>query len=174
MASHLRRLGLMGRLVGVEAAKPPLAQFRPPWSRPEVEFVDNCTRCGACLDSCPTGVLNEGEDGYPVVDFASAACSLCGTCASICPVDCFDTEAGAVPWALKASIDGRCIQTRGEACRVCEEQCEQRAIVAGERHAEHLPPAIDRKACTGCGGCTLACPMHAISIADPDSARLKS
>lgn len=171
MASRLPNFGNLGR-AGRDALKPSVN--RPPWSRAEAEFIDNCTRCGACVESCSTGVLAEDGDGIPFVDFSKAPCTLCGTCASICPVDCFDTETGTVPWAVKASIDARCIQTGGEACRVCEETCEQRAIVAGGRHAEHLPPMINRNACTGCGGCSLACPMHAITMDKSEPPHLKT
>jgi ferredoxin len=47
-----------------------------------------CTNCGACIDSCPSRLIDYNSDG--VVVFLGD-CSGCGECLVICPV-------GAIRW----------------------------------------------------------------------------
>jgi len=166
MATALSRRSLFGRLRG----GPP--QQRPPWARSEEEFTDTCTRCGVCLESCPTGILVVGHAGYPIVDFSIGSCTFCGSCTASCPVDCFDTSK-AEPWPIKAHINTSCIETRGVTCRVCEDACEQQAIRFRPRLGGGAIGSVTETSCTGCGGCVLVCPVNAISVgqANPDGAR---
>jgi ferredoxin len=47
-----------------------------------------CTRCGACLEECPTGSIIEGKEQYFIdVD----TCADHGNCANVCPVDAIST-----------------------------------------------------------------------------------
>ncbi|MBD3244728.1 MAG: 4Fe-4S dicluster domain-containing protein [Candidatus Moranbacteria bacterium] len=46
--------------------------------------LDTCTRCMACITSCPTHCLEE-VDGDPV-QTRPKDCIKCGTCEAICPV----------------------------------------------------------------------------------------
>ncbi|MGE4129812.1 MAG: 4Fe-4S dicluster domain-containing protein [Hyphomicrobiaceae bacterium] len=94
MTSLLTRRDLFGRS---KAGKP---EQRPPWSRPEAEFLEACARCGACIEACPTGVLVEGSSQYPAIRFGTAACTLCAACAQACPTTCFDAELDP-PWPVK-------------------------------------------------------------------------
>ena len=43
---------------------------------------DACLKCGACADSCPLGIITEGEDKYEI---DADSCIECGTCADACP-----------------------------------------------------------------------------------------
>lgn len=43
---------------------------------------EECLACGACLDSCPVGAINEGD----IYSIDPEACSDCGACADTCPV----------------------------------------------------------------------------------------
>jgi len=45
---------------------------------------DACTKCGACVDSCPVEAISEGEAMY-VIDADS--CIDCGQCEGECPVE---------------------------------------------------------------------------------------
>lgn len=137
-------------------------QFRPPWSRSEMDFQDACTLCGECLSACPTGVLTKGHAGYPIVDFSKAACTFCGRCADACKELCFfarDTE----PWGLTAVISGHCVETKGVVCRACEESCQTNAI-SFKPKLGGATPVIDIGNCTGCGACVRPCPVKAISM----------
>lgn len=41
---------------------------------------DECTACGTCLDTCPTGAIVEGEK-YKITD----ECTECLACIDTCP-----------------------------------------------------------------------------------------
>ena len=43
-----------------------------------------CKKCGICVAFCPHGILEMGEDGYPVVK-DSKKCKECGLCEIRCP-----------------------------------------------------------------------------------------
>jgi NAD-dependent dihydropyrimidine dehydrogenase PreA subunit len=46
-----------------------------------VVISDECTACGACSDTCPTGAIEQGETKYKVTD----ACTECLACVEACP-----------------------------------------------------------------------------------------
>ena len=51
-----------------------------------IEFdYDKCTRCMACVSSCPTKCIEE-VNGDPV-QTKPKDCINCGTCESVCPVE---------------------------------------------------------------------------------------
>ena len=43
---------------------------------------EDCIKCGICMDTCPLGIIAEGEDRY-VID--ADQCVECGACAAACP-----------------------------------------------------------------------------------------
>ena len=46
-------------------------------------ITDACLKCGTCADSCPLGIITEGDEKF-VID--PEQCVECGTCADACPV----------------------------------------------------------------------------------------
>ncbi len=62
--------------------------LRPPGARPEQEFLALCTRCGKCLEVCPTIIalvpLSESliAAGTPKIVFN---CPRCMRCNYVCP-----------------------------------------------------------------------------------------
>jgi NAD-dependent dihydropyrimidine dehydrogenase PreA subunit len=46
-----------------------------------VKITDDCTTCGVCMDTCPTGAIAEGDTKYSITD----ACTECLACIDACP-----------------------------------------------------------------------------------------
>jgi len=142
--------------------KPGPAPFRPPWSVPEARFVNTCTACDDCLKACPTGLLQRGEGGLPVADFAAAACTFCGDCARACTTGAIGRDTTAAPWAFGIAIAEGCLAAQNVECRVCGEACDVSAIRFRPRIGGVPLPAVDNTACNGCGACLAPCPVSAV------------
>lgn len=157
MRSPSRRALLFGR---VPAAPLPPA-FRPPWGKPEPEFLAACTRCDACVHACPEQVLVRDADGLPRFDAHAGECTFCGDCVAACGSGAFD-PARDPPWTLVADVVGTCLSAQGVVCASCRDACPASAI--------HVPPGargsatVDPEACTGCGACVALCPVQAIAL----------
>ena len=135
---------------------------RLPWIAID-RFVEDCTRCGACLTACPESIIVSSGGGFPGIDFSRGECTFCGACADACPESLFDRTC-AEPWKLRANISGDCLAMRRILCRSCEDACPQDAI-AFEAAPGRLPsPEINTAECTGCGACVSSCPENAISV----------
>ncbi|UCV18824.1 ferredoxin-type protein NapF [Ferribacterium limneticum] len=143
----------------------PRAEMRPPWARPEGEFIDRCTRCNDCLKACPTKILVAGDGGYPTVDFSIGECTFCGDCVTSCqPKALLRQDAEQAAWPYKAAIGEDCLPRQGVECRVCGDFCDARAIRFAPRLGGSPLPEIDPEKCTGCGACVAPCPVTAISV----------
>ncbi|MCK4491920.1 MAG: 4Fe-4S binding protein [Candidatus Altiarchaeales archaeon] len=46
--------------------------------------LDNCTGCGACVDSCPVGIYGL-ENGKAKVTGEVSECVMCRVCENSCP-----------------------------------------------------------------------------------------
>jgi uncharacterized pyridoxamine 5'-phosphate oxidase family protein/NAD-dependent dihydropyrimidine dehydrogenase PreA subunit len=53
-------------------------------------ITDKCTACDICLESCPVGVISEGE----VYRIDGTRCLECGRCAEACPEDAIEAAQG--------------------------------------------------------------------------------
>jgi ferredoxin-type protein NapF len=150
-------------------------QWRPPWSIEEEGFTDRCTQCGECIEVCPTRLIARGHAGYPIVDFSNADCTFCGACRDVCEESCFDPAADP-PWTLKAFVKTACVETKGIACRMCQDRCEASAIRFRPMVGGRTLPDIIPDECTGCGACVATCPVSAIAISHhmPDTAEIVS
>lgn len=71
-----------------------------------------------------------------------------------------------------AAIGDFCLALRGIVCRVCEEQCEARAIRVRLAVGGGTAPAVAAALCTGCGACVAPCPAHAIALRPAGDRRL--
>ncbi len=60
------------------------------WIRPRVDAA-RCTRCGTCVESCPTGVMEFEEIGIRI-DYDK--CIKCLCCDELCPSDAVEQERG--------------------------------------------------------------------------------
>ena len=141
------------------------APLRPPWALTETLFTERCTRCGDCLDACPTGILHKGRGGFPQVDFSRGECLFCNDCTDACTPAALHKSQDRAPWALKVSLDTEtCIAFQGVECRACADPCESRAIRMRPHVGGVALPEIDFSTCTGCGACYAPCPVQALRI----------
>ena len=141
-----------------------LAPPRPPWLD-EARLADGCTRCGACANACPDGLITAGDAGFPIIDFANGGCSLCGACADACPHHLFARD--RVPFARRAAVGAGCLATAGVFCMSCADSCDSRAIRFPPRLGRPPQPMIDADCCNGCGACVSVCPAGAITMELP-------
>jgi len=139
---------------------------RPPWSKTDQEFTDNCTRCDKCITACETQIIKRGEGGFPEIDFNLGECTFCQLCVDVCPEPVFDL-AQSLPWSIRASIKDSCLTYEGVWCQSCKDACDPRAIRFVMAVGQVPKPLIDTDACTGCGACVSPCPSNAIQIGKP-------
>lgn len=157
--------------------------IRPPFAIAEIEFLLACTRCDACIQACPHGVIFRLPSSFgidvtatPALDLTHKGCRLCADwpCVSACEPAALrlpETEEGQVseplplPRLARASIDtGQCLPYMGPECGACEGSCPVEGALAWDGYR----PRIEVSLCTGCGLCRQAC------ITDPKSIMIKS
>lgn len=144
---------------------------RPPWSVPEELFTECCTRCGDCIEACPSGLIKEGQGQYPQINFHKGGCDFCGDCAAACKKGALKKipSSNTAPWNLKAAILDSCLSLNGVVCRSCGEVCDSRAIQFRLEVGGVAKPILDVNDCTGCGECFAVCPAKAIRIESIES-----
>lgn len=137
---------------------------RPPWSVSESLFTQLCTRCGDCIQYCPTGILQKGDGGFPETFFDAGGCSFCEKCVQACKSGALRLIDNAAPWLLKAFIITSCLAQQNVVCRTCGERCEANALRFRLEKGGVAKPHIDLDLCNGCGMCVADCPGHAITL----------
>ncbi|MBK1698901.1 ferredoxin-type protein NapF [Rhodovibrio salinarum] len=138
--------------------------WRPPWA--SATFEDACTRCGACLEACPEGILVKGDGGFPEVDVTqgSGECTFCQACVDACPEPAFEAPDTHSPWDWVARIGSGCLATNGIVCQTCGDVCDYDAIPFAPEESGPPVPWLNPDSCTGCGACVAACPAQVIKI----------
>jgi polyferredoxin len=121
--------------------------IRPPGSHEEESFLARCIKCDACLNVCPTSVLQPAafETGFeglwtPVLDMRMGYCDInCTLCGHVCPTGAIqrftpaqragdvprgDGATGPIQIGTAAYDRGRCLPWAMDTpCVVCEEVC---------------------------------------------------
>ena len=152
----------------------PRLVVRPPRVLDEDTFLDQCVRCGMCVQACPTQTLqftflDSGLAGLwtPALTPRIGGCIAdCNACGRVCPT-------GAIPqfkidegdkWSVKMGTavleKGRCISYADNlACKKCIDICPTKAFIAEPSDGTHpyRPVSIDYVRCVGCGLCEFAC-----------------
>lgn len=155
-----RRFFLRGRV----AAPVQKRTARPPWALLETDFIKRCTRCDACLNACPEGILFRGDGGFPEVVCTQRGCSECGACVEACVPQALHREPETAPWTWRPQFSSACLAQQRVECRVCGERCEHEAIRFKPVLGGVANPALDAEKCTGCGVCVAPCPTQAIQL----------
>ena len=66
---------------------------------------EKCTKCNACIEVCPMGVIQKGEDGYPeALSKAFKLCINCGYCVDICNFDALNHKVRKKSSSSKAAF----------------------------------------------------------------------
>ncbi len=176
-------LGVIGAvlLTLISNVRPPQRFIRPPGTSEE-QLLRQCIRCGACINVCPTGVLQPSSSPTqwkgvwaPLLETRLSYCDYsCNSCGQVCPTKAIPN----LPLNEKqntvigiARIDTlRCLSwAEGRHCIVCEEMCPipQKAIRLEEAELTDgsddvtliLRPRVIPNLCIGCGICEHKCPV---------------
>jgi ferredoxin-type protein NapG len=163
-----------------------LAWIRPPFARPELDFLLDCSRCDACVEACPHQViftlpLRCGAEvvGTPALDLLAKACHLCDDwpCVSVCEPQALSFPAPAEldeeleptpvplpadcpPLALLTINEATCLPYSGPECGACRDSCPVPDTLCWENER----PSINAETCVGCGLCRQACITEPLSI----------
>jgi len=138
--------------------------IRPPWSLPRNAFSKKCTGCGECVAVCPERILTLDTHNLAKVDFSKGECTFCRECVPVCKDAALVITDVDNPWSLNISIQEKCLAKTGVECRVCEDQCEPRAIRFRLTSGGVSAPQLDETLCTGCGACVGPCPVDAVLL----------
>ncbi len=162
LVNHSRRSLLRGQLNS-------LLPQRPPWVDNESQFIDNCTQCNNCIESCEEQVLLNGSAGFPEINFDNSGCTFCGVCSDVCETNAINKalftrpSTGKGAFSSTANIKTNCLAHSQVACQSCKEICEVRAISFDWVNRTPLPK-VNSDLCNGCGFCVGVCPTQSIEV----------
>ena len=152
--------------------------LRPPGAVDETALKGACIRCGSCIRSCPSGVIEPSVDSQdmtgllvPKLRFSGTDYCLqdCNKCGQACPT-------GVIrPLPLReknrqiigiARIDlSGCLLTMDAECGICVPRCPREAIVeAFSRETYTATVKVIAEKCNGCGACVGICPANVVTI----------
>ncbi|MCK6263905.1 ferredoxin-type protein NapF [Vibrio sp. ZSDE26] len=142
--------------------------LRLPWLKSSSNFVNDCTRCGKCIENCENKIIIKGEGGFPTLDFSIDECTFCYQCAEVCPEPLFESQ-NSEPWRAEIVINDKCLAFKNIECRSCSEVCESRVIQFKPELGKVAQPKLNLDECNGCGACVSVCPTSSINVRNVDN-----
>ena len=145
--------------------------LRPPGALPEAIFLETCSRCGNCVESCPADAIQSLQSDQPnlaetpYIDPDDQPCVICDSleCMQVCPSGALQKlSVHEIQIGLAEVNYDICLRSKEVDCLDCVESCPigERAIwLDPEKRVEVLPSG-----CVGCGVCQYECPTTPKSI----------
>lgn len=130
------------------------------------KFKSRCNFCLACIQACPSHVLEPGmkigQGVLPQQSFRMGWCDAsCHTCSEVCPTGAITTltaeEKSLVQTGHAIWIKENCRLTDGETCQACVDACPY-GCIEEVRNGRKTYLLVSNHRCTGCGACEFSCP----------------
>ncbi|MCA9470707.1 MAG: 4Fe-4S dicluster domain-containing protein [Nitrospira sp.] len=131
--------------------------LRPPGAVNESEFLDRCTKCDDCIDTCPFDAIRHHKiDETPVIIAEENPCRLCEDfpCIEACESEALLSLSGASDVRMGIARLSYQDCTAAHGCNACVSKCPEQAI-AMDFGSMQLSVRDDR--CVGCGICQQIC-----------------
>ncbi len=139
----------------------------PPGSLSINSYLDLCTACHTCVNSCPTKVLRPAgflNTMQPTLDYSYAFCDFeCNICSRVCPSGAIKlltlekkkkTQIGEVNLNKNHCV----VYEYGLDCGACAEHCPTAAVYMIPYKNNIYGPETNSNICIGCGACEYICP----------------
>ncbi|MFQ5438741.1 MAG: hypothetical protein ACE5DK_07920 [Paracoccaceae bacterium] len=146
-----------------------LRWVRPPFARPEVDFLRLCTKCTDCADACSHDVIfrlsasvGDMAQGTPALDLLNRGCHLCDgfPCVGACETGALgfpETDSAPLPRPNLATCEvsaEACFAYDGPECGACADSCP---VPGALTWLDATKPRINPALCIGCALCREAC-----------------
>ena len=149
--------------------------LRPPFARPELEFLLCCTRCDDCIVACPHDVIFKlpaqygiEAAGTPAMDLTNRGCHFCEgwPCVAACEQNTLALAEDAPRLATVQIDTDVCLPYSGPECGACADSCP---VPGALEWRDGVKPHINQDICTGCALCREACITEpkAINVSAP-------
>lgn len=156
-------------------------RLRPPGSVGERQFAALCVRCGNCMRSCPSHIIQPDLRPpslaglfVPELDFDTSYCiETCHACGQNCPTGAIAALSldDKNEWRIGlARIEqAGCLLAIEMECSACTLICPRDAIFEEfSRETYTVMVHVDALKCNGCGACVAVCPPRVITVASAE------
>mgnify|MGYP001449484102 CR=1 FL=1 len=149
--------------------------LRPPGAISERQFLQACTRCDACINSCPKDAIRKAPKsmgflvmGTPYIDPIKTPCVMCEDlpCIPACEDKALlSVQREEVNMGYAILNKKNCKAYSNIFCQQCVIDCP----VPGAISQRDMKPVLHKDICTGCGVCARSC--HTVNF--PTAIKIK-